>query len=292
MKVQDGCDYKCTYCTIPLARGISRSDTLDNILIQAKKIAASGIKEVVLTGVNIGDYGKGEFGNKKHGNTFLELIMALDNIRGIERIRISSIEPNLLTDDIIKFVAESNLYVPHFHIPLQSGCDYILKKMKRRYLSDHYIDRINRIKKIMPFACIGSDVITGFPGETNERFIETYNFLLKNNINYFHVFTYSERSHTDSINFDGKVSQKIKIERSKFLRVLSEKKRRAFYEQNIGKKAKVLFENGIKKGYIQGFSENYIKVRKPWNPNAVNIIETGILDDIDEDGFMRISKDL
>jgi threonylcarbamoyladenosine tRNA methylthiotransferase MtaB len=205
LKVQDGCDYKCTYCTIPLARGISRSDKLDNVLRAAKEISDSGIKEIVLTGVNIGDYGKGEFGNKNHKNTFLELVTALDKVDGISRVRISSIEPNLLSNDIINFVSNSKKFVPHFHIPMQSGSDTILKLMKRRYLSKLYRDRINHVKQVMPNACIGADVIVGFPGETEEEFMKTYNFIKSLDLSYLHVFTYSERDNTEAVGLNNVV---------------------------------------------------------------------------------------
>ena len=287
LKVQDGCDYKCTYCTIPGARGISRSDTLENIIRQALEITASGIKEIVLTGVNIGDYGKGEFGNKKHKHTFLDLIKALDDIEALKRIRISSIEPNLLSDKIIDFVAQSRAFVPHFHIPLQSGNDEILKKMKRRYLSELYIDRVNQIKALMPDACIGGDVIVGFPGETDQMFLDTYRFLVDLDISYLHVFSYSERPNTEAVRLEGVIPQQVRSKRSKMLRSLSVKKRRAFYEKQLGKKVNVLFENENKKGYITGFSENYVKVRAPWNPSMANRIETVRLDAIDQEGFVR-----
>ncbi|HQV37077.1 MAG TPA: tRNA (N(6)-L-threonylcarbamoyladenosine(37)-C(2))-methylthiotransferase MtaB, partial [Flavobacterium sp.] len=205
LKVQDGCDYKCTYCTIPLARGISRSDELENVLKNAKEISLQGIKEIVLTGVNIGDYGKGEFGNKKHEHTFLELVQALDEVEGIERLRISSIEPNLLKNETIDFVSKSRTFVPHFHIPLQSGSNDILKKMKRRYLRELYVDRVNKIREVMSDACIGVDVIVGFPGETEEHFLETYHFLNELNISYLHVFTYSERDNTEAAEMEGVV---------------------------------------------------------------------------------------
>jgi threonylcarbamoyladenosine tRNA methylthiotransferase MtaB len=228
LKVQDGCDYKCTYCTIPLARGISRSDTLDNVLANAAEISAKGIKEIVLTGVNIGDYGKGEFGNKKHEHTFLELVQALDQVEGIQRIRISSIEPNLLKNETIDFVARSNSFVPHFHIPLQSGSDQLLRAMKRRYASDLYTDRVKTIKDLMPDACIGVDVIVGFPGETDELFLKTYQFLSELDVSYLHVFTYSERPGTEAVDMPGVVPQNVRNKRSKMLRGLSVKKRRAF----------------------------------------------------------------
>ena len=226
LKVQDGCDYKCTYCTIPLARGISRSDTLENVLKNAAEISAKGIKEIVLTGVNIGDYGKGEFGNKKHEHTFFELCQALDEVAGIKRLRISSIEPNLLKNQTIDFVAQSKTFVPHFHIPLQSGSDRLLKLMRRRYMTDLYLDRVARINKTMPNACIGVDVIVGFPGETQELFLETYNFLNQLEVSYLHVFTYSERENTPAATMEGVVPKNIRAKRSKMLRGLSAKKRR------------------------------------------------------------------
>jgi len=291
LKVQDGCDYKCTYCTIPLARGISRSDKLENILNNAKYISQKGIKEIVLTGVNIGDYGKGEFGNKKHKHTFFELIRALDHVKGINRIRISSIEPNLLKNESIEFVSKSNSFVPHFHIPLQSGSNFILKKMKRRYLRDLYEDRINKIKSTMPHACIGVDVIVGFPGETEKFFLETYNFLNSLDISYLHVFTYSERENTEALNISGSVPMKVRKKRSKLLRGLSVKKRRFFYEKSIGSKKTVLFESENKAGYIHGFTENYIRVRHPWNPELVNTLKKVQLEKIDEEGFVRFKFD-
>ncbi len=287
LKVQDGCDYKCTYCTIPLARGISRSDKLENILSNAKNISQKGIKEIVLTGVNIGDYGKGEFGNKKHNHTFLEMIKALDGVEGINRLRISSIEPNLLKNESIEFVSKSNSFVPHFHIPLQSGSNFILKKMKRRYLREVYEDRVNQINSIMPHACIGVDVIVGFPGETEELFLETYNFLNKLDISYLHVFTYSERQNTEASTMKGSVPMKVRKKRSKLLRGLSVKKRRSFYEKSIGSNRTVLFEGENKSGYIHGFTENYIRVRHPWDPGLVNTLKKVKLDLIDQDGFVR-----
>lgn len=290
LKVQDGCDYKCTYCTIPLARGISRSESLENLICQALEISQKGIKEIVLTGVNIGDYGKGEYGNKKHEHTFLDLIAALDEIEDLKRIRISSIEPNLLTDKIIDFVSQSRAFVPHFHVPLQSGNDEVLKKMKRRYLSELYQDRVAQIKSLMPDACIGGDVIVGFPDETDARFLETYNFLVDLDISYLHVFSYSERPNTAAVNFPGNVPYSVRNKRSKMLRGLSVKKRRAFYESQLGSTVKVLFENENKKGYITGFSENYVKVRTPWNPDLTNRIEQVSLQSIDKEGFVRIEK--
>ncbi|WOD44290.1 tRNA (N(6)-L-threonylcarbamoyladenosine(37)-C(2))-methylthiotransferase MtaB [Hwangdonia lutea] len=287
LKVQDGCDYKCTYCTIPLARGISRSDALENVLKNAKDIAKQNIKEIVLTGVNIGDYGKGEFGNKKHEHTFLDLVTELDKVEGIERLRISSIEPNLLKNETIDLVSKSRAFVPHFHIPLQSGSNAILKKMKRRYMRELYIDRVSKIKEVMPHACIGVDVIVGFPGETDEHFLETYNFLNELDISYLHVFTYSERDNTEAAEMEGVVPMNVRSKRSKMLRGLSVKKRRAFYENQIGSRRTVLFESENKDGYIHGFTENYIKVKTPWNPALVNTLHDIELTKIDEDGLVR-----
>ncbi|WP_299123722.1 tRNA (N(6)-L-threonylcarbamoyladenosine(37)-C(2))-methylthiotransferase MtaB [uncultured Winogradskyella sp.] len=289
LKVQDGCDYKCTYCTIPLARGISRSDTMQNVLNNAKEISEQGIKEIVLTGVNIGDYGKGEFGNKKHEHTFLDLVTELDKVEGIERLRISSIEPNLLKNETIDLVSKSRAIVPHFHIPLQSGSNELLKKMKRRYMKELYIDRVVKIKQVMPHACIGVDVIVGFPGETDELFLETYNFLNELNISYLHVFTYSERDNTEATLMDGVVSKNVRAKRSKMLRGLSAKKRRAFYEKQLGTERTVLFEGENKEGYIHGFTENYVKVKAPWNPELVNTLHKVCLTRIDEDGSVRFN---
>ena len=287
LKVQDGCDYKCTYCTIPLARGISRSDELENVLKNAKEISEKGIKEIVLTGVNIGDYGKGEFGNKKHEHTFNQLVQALDTVDGIHRLRISSIEPNLLTNETIDFVATSNSFVPHFHIPLQSGSDTLLKLMKRRYLKETYDNRVEAIKNKMPNACIGVDVIVGFPGETDELFLETYNYLNELDISYLHVFTYSERPNTEAFDMEGVVPKKVRAKRSKMLRGLSVKKRRAFYESQLGNDLTVLFESENKDGFIHGFTQNYVKVKTPWNPELVNTLQEITLTEIDEDGVVR-----
>ena len=287
LKVQDGCDYKCTYCTIPMARGISRSDTIENIIANAKKISDKGIKEIVLTGVNIGDYGKGEFGNKKHEHTFLELVQALDKVEGIERLRISSIEPNLIKDETIDFIAQSNSFVPHFHIPLQSGSNEILKKMKRRYLRELYVSRVAKIREVMPDACIGVDVIVGFPGETDEHFLETYYFLNDLDISYLHVFTYSERDNTEAVLMDGVVPDAVRAKRSKMLRGLSAKKRNAFYTSQLGKEKTVLFESDNKQGYIHGFTENYVKVKVPWDPSLVNTLHKVKLTKIDADGMVR-----
>ncbi len=288
LKIQDGCDYLCTYCTIPMARGISRSDTLENVLKNARKIAQKGVKEIVLTGVNIGDYGKGELGNKKHEHTFLDLVKALDTLNGVERIRISSIEPNLLKDDTIEFVANSKTFVPHFHIPLQSGSNELLKKMKRRYPRELYEEKVEKIKKLMPDACIGVDVIIGFPGETDELFLETYHFLNELNISYLHVFTYSERDNTEAALMENVVPSNVRAKRSKMLRGLSVKKRRSFYESQIGTTRTVLFESENKEGYIHGFTENYVKVKTPWNPELVNTLHEINLTRIDEDGSVRM----
>ena len=289
LKVQDGCDYKCTYCTIPLARGISRSDTVQNVLDNAKEISSKGIKEIVLTGVNIGDYGKGEFGNKKHEHTFLDLVKELDKVEGIHRLRISSIEPNLLKDETIDFVSTSSSFVPHFHIPLQSGSDELLKKMKRRYLKDTYTNRVSRIKETMPNACIGVDVIVGFPGETEALFLETYNYLNDLDISYLHVFTYSERPNTEAVALNGIIPKKVRAKRSKMLRGLSAKKRRSFYESQLGNSLTALFESENKEGYIHGFTENYVKVKTPWNPELVNTLHEITLTEIDEDGSVRLN---
>ncbi|MGB5355433.1 MAG: tRNA (N(6)-L-threonylcarbamoyladenosine(37)-C(2))-methylthiotransferase MtaB [Eudoraea sp.] len=288
LKVQDGCDYKCTYCTIPLARGLSRSDTLSNVLRNAEEISAQGIKEIVLTGVNIGDYGKGEFGNKRHEHTFLDLVKALDQVEGIHRYRISSIEPNLLKNETIDFVAKSDAFVPHFHIPLQSGSDLLLKSMQRRYLTSLYTERVEKIKETMPQACIGVDVIVGYPGETDELFLETYNYLNNLDIAYLHVFTYSERDNTPAALMPNAVPKAIRRKRSKMLRGLSAKKRRAFYEQQLGSKHVVLFESENKDGYIQGFTENYVKVKTPWNPDLINTLNEVFLEELYEDGMVKI----
>ena len=287
LKVQDGCDYKCTYCTIPLARGISRSDSLQNVLKNAYEISKKGIQEIVLTGVNIGDYGKGEFGNKKHQHTFLELIQALDTVEGIKRLRISSIEPNLLKNETIDFVSKSNCFVPHFHIPLQSGSNLVLKNMRRRYMRELYEERVAVIKQQMPDACIGVDVIVGFPGETEALFLETFNFLNKLDISYLHVFTYSERPNTLAASMQNAVPKTIRTKRSKLLRGLSVKKRRAFYESQLGSIRTVLFEGENKSGYIHGFTENYVKVKTPWNPTLVNTLHEIELTKIDGDGLVR-----
>ncbi|SIR03246.1 threonylcarbamoyladenosine tRNA methylthiotransferase MtaB [Chryseobacterium sp. RU37D] len=290
LKVQDGCDYKCTYCTIPLARGISRSDTIENVLKNAKEIAGKDIKEIVLTGVNIGDYGKGEFGNKRHEHTFLDLISELDKVDGIERIRISSIEPNLLKDESIELVSKSRRFVPHFHIPLQSGSDDLLKKMKRRYLTKLYNDRVNKIREVMPDAAIGVDIIVGFPGETEEKFLETYNFLNGLPITYLHVFTYSERENTEAAEMDGVVPVAERKKRNKMLRILSEKKKMAFYQSQLGKTLPVLWEYENKDGKMFGFTENYVRVQKDFDQASVNKIEFLNLEKILSDGTVSVQS--
>lgn len=267
LKVQDGCDYSCTFCTIPLARGGSRSGKIEDIVRQAEEIAASGVKEIVLTGVNIGDFG---IRDGKREDRFLDLVKALDEVEGIDRIRISSIEPNLLSNDIIEFVAKSKRFVPHFHMPLQSGSNKILSLMRRRYKRELYTERVAYIKSLMPNCCIGVDVIVGFPGETREDFIDTYNFLNDMDISYLHVFTYSERENTIAAQMDGAVPGMQRSDRSKMLHILSEKKRRAFYESQLGEIGDVLFEADEKDGYMHGFSKNYVKVRTLYDPLLVN----------------------
>jgi len=288
LKIQDGCDYQCTYCTIPMARGISRSDKLDNIIKNAQAIAEKGIKEIVLTGVNIGDYGKGEDGDKEHLHTFYDLVKALDQVEGINRIRISSIEPNLLKNKTIDFVANSQRFVPHFHIPLQSGSNELLKLMKRRYQRELYVERVKEINKLIPDACIGVDVIVGFPGETDELFLETYNFINELEISYLHVFTYSERPNTEAVKMKGVVPKSVRQKRSKMLRGLSVKKRRAFYESQIGKTKTVLFESENKDGFIYGFTENYVKVKTAFRKDLVNSLQQVVLKEIDEEGNVEV----
>ncbi len=285
LKVQDGCNYGCAFCTIPLARGKSRSDSIENILISAREIAQTDVKEVVLTGVNIGDFGIQE-GKRKE--KFIDLIKALDEIEGIERFRISSIEPNLLTNEAIAFVAQSKKFVPHFHIPLQSGSNTILRKMGRRYLRELYEDRVSKIKTLMPHCCIGVDVIVGFPGETDELFLETYQFLNELDISYLHVFTYSERANTRAIEMDGVVPMKKRNERSRMLRILSEKKRRKFYEENLGKTFTVLFEEDLEDGKMHGFTENYIRVAAKYDPLLINELKVVSLSEINELGNVEV----
>jgi len=288
LKVQDGCDYKCTYCTIPLARGISRSDTLNNVVKNAQEIAAKGISEIVLTGVNVGDYGKGEFGNKRHEHTFLELVQALDADVDVARMRISSIEPNLLKDEIISFTAVSKKFVPHFHIPLQSGSDAVLKKMKRRYMTDLYIKRVRAIKSVDADSCIGVDVIVGFPGETEAYFLDTYNLLNELPISYLHVFTYSERPNTAAASMEDVVPITERKRRNKMLRILSEKKKRSFYESQIGQYRTILFENDNREGYMLGYTDNYVRVKTFWNPQWANTTISAKLSEIDQDGLVTL----
>lgn len=287
LKVQDGCDYSCTFCTIPLARGKSRSDSISNIIAVAKKIAESEVREVVLTGVNTGDFG---IQNGKREERFIDLIKQLDEIDGIDRFRISSIEPNLLSDEIIEFVSRSKRFVPHFHIPLQSGSDKILKLMRRRYLRNIYTSRVEYIKKLMPQACIGVDVIVGFPGETDEDFLETYQFLNELTISYLHVFTYSERENTPASEMAETVPAKKRTERSKMLHILSDKKRRKFYEDNLGKTDTVLFENDIENGLMHGFTQNYIRVVAQYDPLLINELKKVKLCHINEQGLVEVEE--
>ena len=285
LKVQDGCNYGCAFCTIPLARGKSRSNTIQSVLESAKEIAATDVKEIVLTGVNIGDFG---IVDGKRNERFADLVYAIDEVDQLDRIRISSIEPNLLTNEIISFVAKSKRFVPHFHVPLQSGSNTILRKMGRRYLRELYTDRVSKIKSLMPQACIGVDVIVGFPGETNDLFIETYNFLNELDISYLHVFTYSERTNTRAAEMEDVVPMKTRHERSKMLRILSEKKRRKFYEENLGNTFTVLFEEDVDQGKIHGFTENYIRVAAKYDPMLVNELKQVTLDHINEKGNVEV----
>ncbi len=291
LKVQDGCNYKCSFCTIPLARGKSRSDTIPSVVANAEKIAAMGVKEIVLTGVNIGDFGEGteviEGVRPKKEALFIDLIRELDKIEGIERFRISSIEPNLCTNEIIEFVAQSDLFVPHFHMPLQSGSNKILKAMRRRYKKELYADRVASIKHRMPHACIGVDVIVGFPGETEEDFLASYHFLQDLDISYLHVFTYSERPNTPAAEMEGIVPIEERRRRNKMLTILSEKKKRHFYNQFAGGRREVLFEVHKKEGLMTGFTDNYIKIEAPLEEDKLNTIETVQLMNINEDGLME-----
>lgn len=287
LKVQDGCDYSCTFCTIPLARGASRSGKIDDIVAQAREIADSGIKEIVLTGVNIGDFGIRD-GNRE--DRFFDLVQALDNVEGIDRIRISSIEPNLLSNEIIEFVAHSKRFVPHFHIPLQSGSNRVLSMMRRRYKRELYAERVATIKRLMPHCCIGVDVIVGFPGETHDDFLDTYQFLNELDISYLHVFTYSERENTIAAQMEGAVPGSQRSDRSKMLHILSDKKRRAFYELQLGREEQVLFEGDIKAGFMHGFSRNYVKVRTPYDPLLVNEVVPVRLTAIGEDGDVDVEE--
>lgn len=284
LKIQDGCDYFCTFCTIPLARGKSRNHSVAETVKVAKEVAKTAAKEVILTGVNIGDFGQG----KEGAETFFDLIKELDKIEGIERYRISSIEPNLLTNEIIEFVAQSDKFMPHFHIPLQSGSNKILKAMRRKYLKELYVERVTRIKELMPHACIGVDVIIGFPGETEEAFLETYNFLNELDISYLHVFTYSERQNTTAIKMDGVVPKAERSKRSKMLHILSNKKKRFFYEQFIGKENTVLFESEQHEEYLNGFTDNYIKVRVPFSKDLQNQIKKVTLTKVNMEGVVDL----
>lgn len=282
LKIQDGCDYFCTFCTIPLARGKSRNASIEETVKEARKIAETDIKEVVLTGVNIGDFGQGGEEN------FFELIKSLDQVEGIDRYRISSIEPNLLSNEIIDFcLNESKRFVPHFHIPLQSGNDRLLKAMRRKYERSLYAERVAQIKTIRPDACIGVDVIVGFPGETDEEFLDSVNFLKDLDISYLHVFTYSERANTTAVKLGDAVPMNVRKERSRQLHILSEKKKRAFYESQLGTTRSVLFEQEEDEGMMYGFTENYIKVKMPYHAEMVNTFQTLTLETIDRDGIVK-----
>jgi len=288
LKVQDGCDYKCSFCTIPLARGKSRSNTIENVVKNVNEIISNGIKEIVLTGINLGDFGKSQSDNIKSNENFLELIKTLDKIDRVDRYRVSSIEPNLLGNEIISFISTSKRFVPHFHIPLQSGSDVILKKMRRRYKTDLYKSRVDLIRKLMPSASIGVDVIVGFPGETDEMFLETYDFIKKLDISYLHVFSYSERENTNAIELKGVIPKKTRNKRSKILRLLSASKKLSFYKQHIGGDYNVLFESENKNGFIEGYTENYIRVRKNWNKNLVGKIQKVRIEKVDSEGYARV----
>lgn len=288
LKVQDGCNYGCAFCTIPLARGKSRSGMISNVVDSAKEIAGSGVKEIVLTGVNTGDFG---IWNGRRKEKFIDLIIALDEVEGVDRFRISSIEPNLLTNEIIEFVAKSNRFVPHFHIPLQSGSNNILQLMKRRYFTELYHDRVRTIKQLLPNACIGVDVIVGFPGETETEFLKSYTFINELNVSYLHVFAYSERPDTLAVKMEGVVPVDERHQRSKMLRNLSEKKRRRFYEDNLGNTETVLFENDIKGGMIHGFTRNYIRVAARYDPALINEIKTVTLARINANGHVEVAEE-
>lgn len=288
LKIQDGCDYKCTFCTIPKARGASRSDTVENVIANAKKIAEKGVKEIVLTGVNIGDFGNGteviEGLKPKKEALFIDLIKELDHVEGINRFRISSIEPNLCSDDVIEFVAGSKRFAPHFHIPLQSGNNKQLKMMKRRYKRELYAQRVAKINELIPHCCIGVDVIVGFPGETEEDFLETYKFINELDVAYLHVFTYSERPNTPAYEMEDIVPVEERRRRNKMLTILSEKKKRAFYEKHLGENRPVLFEVHKDKNLISGFTDNYIKIEMPFEEGLLNTVGTVALDTINHNG--------
>ncbi len=285
LKIQDGCDYRCTYCTIPLARGKSRSQPLESVIANAEKIVAAGTFEIVLTGVNTGDWGRG----LDTGQKFFDLVKALDNVEGLRRVRISSIEPNLITDEILEYIASGDKFMPHFHIPLQSGCDDILRAMKRRYLTPLYRSRIEKIKELMPHACIGADVIVGFPGETEANFEETYRFISSLDVSYLHVFTYSERENTPAWSMAGSVPGKVRAKRSKVLHLLGGRKKAAFYRSQLGSVRPVLFESENKDGMISGFTDNYVKVRLPWEDGLANTIRNVRLDGADAEGEITCS---
>lgn len=287
LKVQDGCNYHCTFCTIPLARGKSRSDTVANIVQAAEKIAAEGVKEVVITGVNTGDFG---IIDGRRQERFSDLVRALDKVEGIDRFRISSIEPNLLSNEIIEVVSQSQRFVPHFHVPLQSGNNEILAAMRRRYQRELYADRVRTIKSLMPDACIGVDVIVGFPGETEEHFLDTYRFLNELDVSYLHVFTYSERANTPAAEMEAAVPKSVRGDRSKMLRILSDKKRRAFYETQVGKHARVLFENDVENGLMHGFTENYVRVSAKYDPLLINEVKPLQLTGLNANGLMEVAE--
>ena len=287
LKVQDGCDYSCSFCTIPLARGGSRSDSIENILKTAREIAATDVREIVLTGVNTGDFGLRDGVRKER---FIDLIQALDETEGIDRFRISSIEPNLLTDEIIEFVAGSKRFVPHFHIPLQSGSNRILRLMRRRYQRELYVERVAKIKTLMPHCCIGVDVIVGVPGETQEDFLDTYKFLNELDISYLHVFTYSERENTAAASMPDVVPGSVRADRSKMLHILSDKKRRKFYEDNLGMETRVLFENDVEDGMMHGFTDNYVRVAAKYDPVLVNEIVGVKLTAISQKGMVEVEE--
>lgn len=280
LKVQDGCDYSCSFCTIPQARGSSRSDTVANVVNKAHEIAASGVKEIVLTGVNTGDFG---LQHRKRKERFIDLIQALDSVSDIDRFRISSIEPNLLTNEIIEFVGASRRFAPHFHIPLQSGSNRILRLMRRRYQRELYTKRVEKIKTEMPHACIGVDVIVGFPGERDEDFLETFHYLNGLDISYLHVFTYSERNGTPASTMPEAVPMNVRHERSRSLHSLSDKKRRAFYQAHAGSARKVLFENDVEEGRIHGFTDNYIRVAVPVEMSLINELKEVRIEEIISD---------
>lgn len=282
LKIQDGCDYSCSFCTIPLARGNSRSDTISNVLYNIEQLAAQDVKEIVLTGVNIGDFGKTEQHSKQHTESFFQLLQSIETMENSIRFRISSIEPNLLTAEIIQFVAQSKKFMPHFHIPLQSGNNKILKLMRRRYLRELYADRVEVIKKSMPHACIGVDVIVGFPQETHDDFIETYNFINALDVSYLHVFTYSERENTLAANMKNAVPFAMRKQRNEMLRILSEKKRRFFYENHLEQARPVLWEAEQNGKFMYGFTDNYIKVKTDYDPLLVNEISLAALQSFDE----------